>query len=383
MKYILLLATLVIAFNVQAQNQLVSFDLINNQLNNGSPLPAEEPFTIKGLVPKSVKAITVDIYRGKISGEPNYSYQWKSAFEFTVNEFQIFVSEPLRSNKSYTFVFSYYENADQLQSNKLQSSVHDNLSAYVRANYQIDRNGITSLTPRKTIRRNLEEIVTAGSTHFKHFIGEGFPGFSDIVEQKLEQIEKINLKDARFAVLNSKANKDSAKIVFANEHIDALIKILHAEVDQYFSSNMLVLAEERTVADFRTQNLPTYLPINVGYGGAYFSGDFSDLDYGSAPHVGISIPLGNRAFTRMGNMSVSVGVMLLNMKNSDGETISGPLIQRPIYAALGYRFLNVFRVHAGATLTAQDTPSGNEKIVVYPHLGLSFEFDINIRLNRK
>lgn len=383
MKYIILFATLVIAFNVQAQNQLVSFDLINNQLNNGSPLPAEETFTIKGLVPKTVKAVTVDIYRGKVSGKPDYSYQWKSAFEFTVDEYQIFISEPLRSNKPYTFVFSYYEKADSEQSNNLRTAVHHNLSAYVRANYQIDRNGISSLTPRKTIRRNLEEIVTAGSAHFKHFIGDGFPGFSDIVEQKLEQLEKLNLKDAKFAVVNSEANKDSAKIVFANQQIDDLIKILHAEVDQYFSSNMLVLAEERTIADFRTENLPTYLPINVGYGGAYFSGDFSDFDYGTAPHVGISIPLGNRAFTQFGNLSISVGVMLLNMKNSDDETISGPLIQRPIYAALGYRFLNVFRVHAGATLTAQDTPSGNEKIVVYPHVGLSFEFDINIRLNRK
>lgn len=382
MRYTLLLAALLVALSSVAQNQLVSFDLINNQLNNGARLPAEESFTIKGLVPKSVKAVTLDIYRGKVSGSPYYSYQWKSSFEFTVDEYQIFITEPLRSNKSYSFVFSYYVQASEQQGHQLKKAVHENLAAYVRANYQIDRNGITSLTPRKTIKRNLDEIVTSGSLHFKHFVGGGFPGFSDIVGQKIEQIEKLNLKDARFAVINSKANRDSAKIVFAQQQLDDLIEMLQAEVDQYLGSNMLVLAEERVVADFRTEKLPTYLPINVGYGGAYFSGNFSDFDYGTAPHAGISIPLGNRTFTQLGNMSVSVGIMLLNMKNSDGETISGPLIQRPIYAALGYRFLNVFRVHAGATLTAQDTPSGNEKIVVYPHVGLSFEFDINIRLNR-
>lgn len=382
MKRPILLTLLSIPLFLSAQIESVPYDIIKNQLNGGTPIPAEEPFTIKGLLPEGVKAVRMEVHKRKKQENADFTYVWKAPFDYKVEEYELNVSDPLRSNKPYTFVFSFFKKAEPGSLRNLREGLHENLGAYVRANYQIDRRGFTSLSPRKTVLINLSNIVRTGASQYEQFIASDFRGFSDIVAQKLEQLEKVKLKDAKFSVFGGKKDLDSAKVVFAERQIDQLIGILHAEVDQYLNKDMLVLVDKREVADMRTEKLPSYLPINVGYGGAYFSGNFSNFDYGSAPHVGISIPLGNRTFTKyLGNASISAGVMLLNMENNDDQTISGPLIQRPIYAALGYQFLNVFRFHVGGTLTSRENLSGTEIISVYPYVGLSFEFDINIRFN--
>lgn len=384
MKKVLIAILFALPLMAGAQIESVPFDIIKNQLNSGMPLPAESPFYVKGLLPQGVRLVQLEIHRGKVRNNPDHSYVWKAPFDYKVEEYELFLSEPLRSNKPYTFIFSFYKNASNAELDHLRNSLHQNLSAYINANYQIDRRGFTSLTPRKTLLNNLSNIVETGAGRYEHFISAEFPGFSDIVEQKIEQLEKSKLKNAKFSVFGGKNDLDSAKVVFAREQIEELVKIVQAEVDQYLAKDMLVLVDTREIADYRTEKLPSYLPINVGYGGAYFSGNFSDFDYGSAPHVGISLPLGNRTFAKyLGNASLSTGVMLLNMENSAGETVSGPLIDRPIYVALGYKFLNVFRFHAGGVVTSRDSNSGTEVISVYPYLGLSFEFDLNIRFNQK
>lgn len=384
MKKLLCVLLLVLPKIILGQVESVSFDIIKNQINNGMPLPAEQPFYIKGLLPKGVRMVLLDVHRGKLRDTPDHRYLWKAPFDFRVEDYEIYISEPLRSNKPYTLVFSFYKNASPQDLTHLRNGLHENLSAYIHANYQIDRRGFTSLSPRKTLITNLGNIVQTGADRYEHFIAADFPGFSDIVEQKIEQLEKSKLKNAKFNVFSGKKDLDSAKVIYAREQIEELVDILKSEVDQYLAKDMLVLVDQREIADYRTEKLPSYLPVNVGYSGTYFSGNFSNLDYGSAPHVGISLPLGNRTFTKyLGDASFSTGIFLLNLEDGDGRTISGPLVQRPIYTSIGYKFLNVFRFHVGGVITSRTTSSSTEVISLYPYIGLSFEFDLNIRFNQK
>lgn len=384
MKKVLSALLLFLPMLMSGQVESVSFDIIKNQVNSGMPLPAEDPFYIKGLLPRGVRMVQLDIHRGNVRNTPDYGYLWKAPFDYKVEEYEIYISDPLRSNKAYTLIFSFFKNASPQDLTHLRNGLHENLSAYIHANYQVDKRGFTSLSPRKTLLNNLDNIVQTGADRYEHFIAADFPGFSDIVEQKVEQLEKSKLKNAKFNVFGGKNDLDSTKVVYARRQIQELVDIVKTEVDQYLAKDMLVLVDKREIADYRTEKLPSYLPINVGYSGAYFSGNFENFDYGSAPHVGISLPLGNRTFTKyLGNASISTGIFLLNMEDGDGRTVSGPLVQRPIYASLGYKFLNVFRFHAGGVVTSRESTSGTETISLYPYIGLSFEFDLNIRFNQK
>ncbi len=384
MRYSLLSLLFIIPLFASAQVKTVPFDVIRNQLNSGMPLPAEESFNVKGILPAQVRLVQLDIHRGRQRKEPDFSYHWKAPFDFKVEEYEIYVAEPLRSNKRYTFTFSYYKPASANDLLELREALYNNLSSYLHANYQVSRSGFSSLNPRRTVMNNLNQIVVSATRRYEHFIAMDFPGFSDIVRQKIEQLEKVRMRDARFNVFGGRKNLDSVRVAYANQQIEELINMVKAETDQYLSRDMLVLADRREITEFETERLPSYLPVNVGFGGAYFSGNFENLDYGSAPYVGVSIPLGNRTFKRyLGNASISTGIMLLNMQNASGETVSGPLIERPIYAALGYKFLNFFRFQAGATVTSVQSLGGTERINVYPFVGLSFEFDLNIRLNNQ
>src|SRR5690606_27132574 len=135
---------------------------------------------------------------------------------------------------------------------------------------------------------------------------------------------------------------------------------------------------------YPTEKKPFHLPLNVGYSGTYFSGDFNNLEYDTAPFVGLSFPLGNRKFTKfLGNASLSTGVLLNNLVNGQNQEISGPLIGRPIYAGLGYTMFRVLRFNAGAVLTSSESNNDTENLSFYPFVGFSLEFNLWLGFNSK
>lgn len=366
------------------QIKSVSFSPEKNQINSGLELPSEERFYVNGMLPEGVRMVELEIYKSKKSGKNSLSYTWRAPYQSQPSEYEILVADPLRSNENYTLIFSYYRNTDNEEMNALRDAIHNNLEAYIKANFEVSRRGLQALSAQKVMYTQLNEIVTQGIANYANQLEQPFSGFSDVVRQKIDQTHSLKLRNARFNVLRKKKDEASSdKALYADQLIEELVELTKAETNQYLRSNMLMLVDVREVQNYPTDKKPYYLPLNVGYAGVYFKGSFNDLDYGTSPFAGVSIPLGNRNFTKiLGNASFSTGVFINNMTNSDNIEISGPLIGRPSYVGLGYTIFRILRFNAGAAITSSQANGNVENITVYPFIGFSAEFNLWLGLKR-
>lgn len=367
-----------------SQIKTVEYSDAKNQLNAGVPLPSEEIFNIQGRIPSSVRLVTMQIFRSGKSENDGNTYTWKTPYLQESELFELFISNPLRSNEDYSLTLRYYERASPDDMKELKASIMDNLEAYIRANYEVSRRGLQTMSSQRVMINQLNQILYQGIANYTHPLDQEFVGFSDVVRQKIEQTHNLRLRNAKFNVLRKKDDDSRNEAIYANQLIDELVALTQAEADQYLRSNLLMLVEISKIDNFPTEKRPNYLPINVGYAGAYFGGDFDNLDYGTSPYVGIAVPLGRKAFTKfLGNASVSTGIFTNNMTNGDGVSISGPLIGRPSYVGLGYSMFRILRFNAGAVLTSSEVNNSSlENITLYPFVGFSLEFNLWLGLNK-
>ena len=373
----------VFPFGIMAQIKSVELDVVKNQINSGLPLPSEETFYVSGSLPQGVRLVELTLYRSDKPASTGKVYSWKAPYQFESNRFQIFVSELLRSNESYTLSLNFFSQADREEMEILTEAIHANLEAHIKANYQVDRRNIRSLVSDKVLVNQLNQIVVQGIDNYANSIGQDFTGFSDLVKIKVDQMKKLRLSRARFNIIN-RNEKDNDRAVYANQLIDELVNLTKAEVTQYLRSNILMLVDVREIKSYPTEKKPLQLPLNVGYAGTYFSGNFKNLNYDTAPLVGLSLPLGNRNFAKfLGNASFSTGIMLTNLRDENDVEISGPLLGRPIYAGLGYTVFRVLRFNAGAVLTSTELIDQSEKVSFYPFVGFSLEFNLWLGFNSK
>lgn len=223
-----------------------------------------------------------------------------------------------------------------------------------------------------------------GAYYFELPNGEKFPGFSDITRSKLEQRGKLKMGKAKYNATGL-TESDNARAVYANEYITDLENILFSEVSQYLSPNMLVRVDETVFEKYATEKTANSLPINIGYGAISLSNDLTDQEFVMSPYVGLSFPLGNRTFAKfMNNMSISTGFFLSNkIENQLGETISGPVLDRPIYVGLGYNFFRFIRLNAGGTFITTEQLGGTNVNSFRPFVGVSAEFNIWMGIGSK
>lgn len=374
---------LLLPFCGMAQIKSVELDVTKNQINSGLPLPSEEVFYVSGILPEGIKLVELNIYKSNKDQSTGRTYSWRAPYQFETNRYEIFVSEFLRSNETYTMDFNFFAQADQEEMETIMQSIHANLDAHIRANYQVDRKRITSLVSDKVLLNQLNQIVVQGIENYAHTLGQEFRGFSDLVRIKIDQNKKLHLNKARFNIIN-RNEEDNDRAVYANQLINELIELTKSEVSQYLRSNMLMLVDIREMKSYPTEKKPFQLPLNIGYSGTYFNGGFNNLNYATAPMLGLSLPLGNRKFARvLGNASFSTGIMLTNLQNDQNTEISGPLIGRPIYAGLGYSLFRILRFNAGAVLTSTELNNQTENLKFYPFVGFSLEFNLWLGFNSK
>lgn len=374
--FILASYTLLLSTSGFSQNniRIIPYDILKNQLYGGSDLPAEESFKITGLLPSEIDRVELYVHEKSEKREPTLTRVFMRPFDMVVERFEMQI-EPLYDNRPYIFRFLYFSDATPQQLRALQLSLNSNLEAAIRANYVYRRNSIIGQQSPNQLMKTLEKVVQQGLADFRHANGRTFTGFSSIVQSKIRQIESESLRNARFNIVK-KSKEESQKVAFAEKLIKELVELTQSEATQFLSENMLVLVEERTTAA-RTERLPGSLPVNVGYGMVYWEGDFSNLVYDTSPYVGVSIPLANRTFAKyLGNASLSVGVLLRDLTFSDTK-YSGPVINMPIYAALGYRVFRVARFNVGTTLLSSD-PSGDGSVRLDAAVFAGISLELNV-----
>lgn len=392
LKFYLFVAFLISSLPAFAQYNTVVFNYERAYFNDGQPLPAESKFILTGDAAPNIDMVTVRMYPSSdTDNKPLAQNTWKEYTSSRNNIFTVPINQPLRGNEEYTFVLDYYSRASDRQQQELLRRLDAALWAYIDQSYQVSRSSIELRKHPKKMRSDMNAIVKQGLSLYRNQIGNEFSGFSDIVLEKLEQIQDLRLRKARFNIFSrDKEDTKTVRLRYAQEQLEALKSMVSGEVAQFAGAQLYALVDSKKVTDYATEKTKNIIAINVGYGGVYYSGDVDNFSSDTAPYAGISFPFGKAPFSPVfwERTSISAGVFLKNLKFGESIVATGPLVQRPVFLGLGYRALPFLRLNAGATVLQNDQ-AGNalsdlnfDRIYVRPFVGLSLEVNLWLNLNR-
>ncbi|HRI28826.1 MAG TPA: hypothetical protein PK239_15535 [Chitinophagales bacterium] len=376
----------------QAQYEMVVFEYEKNYFNQGNPLPAESFIMLSGQVDQGIDMVKVELYKGGSSKRKKALYEntWKRSYSNIGEKFDLPLNYKLHGGEQYDVVMKNYRSANETEKMNLRQIINSTLDAYVDGIISVERRKLNIAKPAGAIIKDLNGIVQQGTAFYENKINFEFPGFSDIIKIKIEQLNKTKLRRGNivFASGDKKMKRTETKRLMSEKLITELKTALHTEIEQYINTNLLVLHDWTEVNNYPTEKTRNILSINAGYGGVYFDGDVNNLSYDSAPYVGLSFPFGKSAFSSQfwSKTSFSLGAFVTNFEDEDGNVVTGPIFGRPYYVALGYKVFKFIRINAGATfLEKQRTEFGFNvnDVRIRPFVGVSAELNLWLGLGDK
>ena len=387
-----LLICLLFSYPLFAQYETVVFNYDRSYFNEGQPLPAESDFMLTGETGKEVGMVEVAIYGSPDTNKkPLYRNAWKKRPSSADGGFILPVNYPLRGNDEYTFLINYYEPVSALQQQQLLRQLNSALESYIDQSFVVSKSSVELRKHPKNMRSDMNTIVNSGLGLYRSQLNYEFGGFSDIILDKLEQINNLRLRKARRNIIAGEGeDKRTIRLKYAQEQVEALKVLVNQEVAQYANAQLLALTDSKKITDYATKKTRNVLAINAGYGGVYYSGDVDNFTSDTSPYIGISIPFGKAKFSSAfwSRASISTGVFLTNLEFGEDNVATGPLVKRPFYVALGYRALPFVRINAGAAVLQSDQGSNSisdfnvDRVYIRPFIGLSLELNLWLDLNR-
>jgi hypothetical protein len=199
------------------------------------------------------------------------------------------------------------------------------------------------------------------------------------------------LKNAAYNVDRSTADSastsDELKSSYSSQLQKELYRIILTELDNYLDMEFVQRYDNFIVSNQFTERTQAVLPLFIGYGAVYFSGNVRDLEYDAKPYAGFSIPLGRGDGKYFSRTTFIMGVFLNNFKDGNDVTITGPIVDRPVFAGLGFRVYDFINFNAGMVATSTSKQNlGNiktENIHLYPFVGLNFQFNLWLGVGKK
>ena len=185
--FICFLCLILFSNEVAAQIKIVNYDILTNEINGNMPMPSEDIFFVKGALPKNIELVEVRVLRGGKSSNIEKTYSWEKPFDFEISQFELFVSDPLRSNENYLLEFSFFKKAEPVQLEAIKTSINNNLESYIRANLEVSSKGIRANHPNQVMMAQMDQIVIDALEDYRQDVGKEFKGFSGIFRQKLDE----------------------------------------------------------------------------------------------------------------------------------------------------------------------------------------------------
>lgn len=387
-KLILFLLIICAATELRAQYKPVVFDYEKASFNEGRPLPAETYMMLQGEVIPEIDIVKVFISPAS-SVEVLYQGMWKRSELNSGNTFQIPLSYKLKSGNDYDFRIGYYRSTDDSTVQKYKETLFGYLDAYIDQAVVVEKNKIRLNTPINKAVSDLNAIVRRGIAYYDNRSSIEFTGFSDLVNRSLKNIRNKDIKAGEYYRPDSIGTTQGRKYSYADDQIIALKDLIRSEVNTIFSTNLSALYDVKLVKSYPTERLSNVLTLNAGYGAVYLGGDVNNLSYDHGPYVGVSFPLGNPAFAPkfFSNTTLSAGVFLTNFRNSNNQTLTGPVVSRPVYVGLGYSLVDFLRLQAGATVlqNTANAPDGVnlQAVTVRPYVGIALDINVWLGLGKK
>ena len=376
---------------LQAQYKTIVYDYERNYFNDGAPLPAESFMLFNTNIKPDVQYVEVEIFKTGKHNKPLYKTFWKRSYNNTGEKLDLPINYKLRGGEDYDFELTTYRSTPDTEKENLYKSICNATDAYLDAIISADRKSLNISKSSDAIVSDLSSIVKDGMQFYDNRIDYNFPGFSDIVKLKADQLSQANLKKARFNVSRDQYKKKrDARQAYAQQSRDELKKAVYVEVEQIINTDTFVLDDIVQVYNYPVEESTNLLSVNAGYGAILFDFDQDDLSYDSAPYVGLSFPLGRSAFAGsfLSNASLSAGIFLTNVEDESGTEYTGPIVKRPIYLGLGYKAFHFIRFNIGTTILEKDNGGdrfdlNTDNFKIRPFIGLSAEFNIWVGLGNK
>lgn len=357
-----------------AQIQTIQFNSSTLLFDNGRSLPAETSFMVNTDASANVSMIKMQISAAQFK---NDNFLFESIWKRKEDEKGLMAVLPnsykLRGGNDYDFRFIYYRDITEKEHVEIGKMLGTTANSLLRTSIQFDNNRYRFLTSPSDLYRLLNETLQDGMASYASQDDNFQPKFSGIIENILRTMNKVKVH---------KLEKEEMD----NSLFQTLVKQVNNEVKMIANHYQFIAFDKVTISDYPVEKVKRSLALNFGYAGIYNNGGYNDLDYFTSPYAGISLPLGKRAFSNnfWNNTSVSLGIFLKNFKNTNSERITGPVVGRPIYAALGYRIFNYFKINAGAALMQDNNLITNTKAMyVRPFIGLSLEINLWLGFDKK
>ncbi|MCB9265631.1 MAG: hypothetical protein H6558_11435 [Lewinellaceae bacterium] len=389
MKIVFFTLFLAISFSWIAHGQYatVNFDYEKARFGENQPLPAETPIVFTGPIEANIDIVEVRIFapKGKDNRAPLAVADWKRPRDKNgATNFNVLTNYKLRASKKYDIEVTYFRPATDKERQALISRLTQSIDTYLDSQMGNNSNRISFQKSAKKILRDMNQLASSVLSEYRRRSDEPFPPFSELVKMKTEQIESVNLSKAGAETDGSTPAKAGQR----QKLIEELRALAAMEIEAMAGPNLLIFADSRYVEDYQTEDKAGYFAVNAGYGGVYLGGNLENLDYGTAPYLGLSFPLSTSTIAPrfLRNASITMGVFTRNFDGENNKEISGPLIGRPFYLGLDYKLFQFVRFNAGGAILEEPETTGvedsNKRIFLQPFIGLSAKVNLSLSLDK-
>jgi hypothetical protein len=363
-----------ISVPLQGQYVLVNYDYELSTFNENKPLPSETQMIISGAIPDKVQMVEIRIYShdGNENRAPFHTAAWKRPFNKPSGEFRVPINFRLRASKKYDLSLLYFKAIDTDEKERLFDQLLESLGAYIDQIILFDGKLKLEKKPGQALS-DMDEIVTTGLSNYRSLSGQSFNGFSDLIRDQLAALPKKEFE-----------KEDGNSVEKAVDQVKVLVM---NEVSYLLNDSLVKVTDSRYVEDYETEKKSGYFSLNVGYGAVYLDGNIDNLDYGTAPYLSLGFPLSTSrlapAFLR--NSSLTLGLFLDDFENSEGKTISGPIVNRPIQVGLDFKLFQFVRFGAGVVILEEEGGSGGileRKVFLQPFIGIGAKINIQLALDK-
>ncbi len=377
--------------SLNAQKKSILLEPQTRKINQGEPLPTQSSFDIQVPVGKEIGIVMINVFRGNKTSDIIQKTYWTRPVYFKGDFAELPVDVRLRNNSKYGFDVTLYALLSDSEKNNLREQIHQNISNYINASIESNSKAIDISNNSGKIVRDLNMVVRRSLTYYRNTQQRAFEGFSDIVSLKIKQVANARLSNANYNIIRTPADSlktsNELKAIYANQLKTDLLQIILNETDNYLNLDFVKLYDSFIIPNRVTERSQTVLPLFVGYGGVYLGGSVNNLEYDSKPYAGLSFPLGRGTENHYGRTSFILGVFLANFKDGSGNTITGPIVDRPVFAGLGFRIYDFINLNAGMVATSMDKQNlSNIKtsdVQLKPFIGLNAQFNLWLGLNKK
>jgi transposase-like protein len=377
--------------SVVAQSKAVLLDPAKRNINQGNALPSQASFDIQVPVTEKTGIIKIKVFKGSTATSVVDEAAWTRPQRFNESLAELPVNVRLKTNNTYGFDVMIYDLLDDSERTSLQAIVHRNLTNYLDATIEANSKGLDLDKNAARVVQDLNAVVRRSLTYYTNTQQREFEGFSDVVKLKLQQVSRARLSNARYNIqpdaADSLISADEIKAQYANQLMEELEAVILSEADNYLNLDFVQLADKFAINNRPTERAQTVLPLFIGYGGVYLGGSFNNLQSDNQAYAGLSFPLGRGNESHFGRTSFILGLFLNNLKDGQGNTITGPVIDRPILAGLGFRIYDFIHLNAGAVATSASRQSltdiKTQDIKIQPFIGLNATLNLWLGLNKK